>query len=222
MVPLGYYTAQEADIIIWQCTYDKSEKRGDSVKSMVLDSSLQLFVERDGRIYRVPFEDLDTLLEELDFAFRCGWFPKDMGDRYERRVEEPDETSEGERYRAVWSAVLREYEGLRLLIRESDIEALFPRAALSEPLERSGVAGRPTPIRLVLTEHERRREEGRTASSRQEEGRQLKVWLDESYPNAPNLKAKSIADRLPKSLQPHSSPKITDAAHISGPPHSPR
>jgi hypothetical protein len=98
---------------------------------------LQLFVERDGRMYRVPHEDLMEWWHEWETALRTGRLPEDIADGLE---EDEESTS--------YAATLRSYKGARPLFNIEHLESFFSVPS-PEPLQKSGAAGRPTAYTLL-------------------------------------------------------------------------
>jgi hypothetical protein len=74
---------------------------------------------------------------------------------------------------------------------------------LEVDLFRSGAPGRPSAIRLVEIEHERRLDCGEAAKGVTEEADLLKAWLDRNHPHAPRTTAKTIENRIRSAHRKH-------------------
>ena len=68
---------------------------------------------------------------------------------------------------------------------------------------RSGTAGRPSSMDLVLERFKLTRSELEKSPSRLEAGCILSAWLKETHPSEPQLTAKTIRDRLPPDFRPN-------------------
>jgi hypothetical protein len=71
-------------------------------------------------------------------------------------------------------------------------------------LFRSGGPGKPSAMRLVEKEHRRRLDGGEAAKNVGEEAAHLKIWLDGTYPSAPQTTAKTIENRIRGAHRKHS------------------
>ena len=94
------------------------------------------------------------------------------------------------------------YNGCRLFIGPHNLGYWLGPDPKAVPIA-TGVAGRPTPKHLVLVEHARRRRTNENAQGRGKEAEELAVWLKETHPRVPQLKAKSILNFLPRDFQPN-------------------
>jgi hypothetical protein len=76
---------------------------------------------------------------------------------------------------------------------------------------RSGAPGKPSAIRIVEREHQRRLASGETIKSVGKEAACLKDWLDNHYPDAPETTKKTIENRIRGAHRGRSlTPTLTD------------
>jgi hypothetical protein len=194
MTPLGYITLHEFRDIVLENFLERSTDAGDDFRQidrMIRRGNLQVFVERDGRIYRMPRDDAAEFnwIGVLTDAY--GFLPDPTLDD---KPEEGDYTED--------RGHLQAYAGLRPLIKEEHVEILFP-PKMPEPRRKSGAPGRPSSMDLVIAEHMRRDGVGETASTREAEAKWLEEWLPKAHPAEAPAKWKSILNKLPKSFQPN-------------------
>jgi hypothetical protein len=183
MVPEGFVTIPEAIQFIMQEAPD--EDAPNTLTQIVEGGHLPLFVEMEGKIYRIPWDDLRLLWRD--------WWDVMTEGRFPRQPPPEDEDFDewvAEDY-AVGRVELAYYQGVRPLVRLDHLEILFPPKC-REPL-RSGAPGKPSSMHLVIAEFKRRRSNGGCANSRHAEAEALAKWLAKAHPNAPTLKAKSIS-----------------------------
>jgi hypothetical protein len=57
-------------------------------------------------------------------------------------------------------------------------------------------------MHIILAEFERRRREGLCKSSREAEATHLAAWHQKAHPDMPQVKAKTIRNKLPADFQP--------------------
>jgi hypothetical protein len=76
---------------------------------------------------------------------------------------------------------------------------------------RSGAPGKPSSIRVVELEHQRRLAAGEAIESVVKEAAHLKDWLDRHYPDAPKTTKKTIENRIREAHRTRSlTPTLTD------------
>jgi hypothetical protein len=94
------------------------------------------------------------------------------------------------------------YNGATIFVSPSDLRLwLGPEPQITKA--RTGTQGRPTKSWPVIEqEFNRRRGEGKTASSREGEAKALVAWLKDTHPTAERPTAKTIQNNLPADFQP--------------------
>jgi hypothetical protein len=187
---------------------------------MIRDCQIVLFVERDGRIYRIPNEDIRELEGYCLFqAVSEGFFPRvptpeDLEEEAAERAKDPADKAYGdlEAFAAVLACFphLEAYCNTRPFVKVEHVQALFPETT---PVQKSGAPGRPSSRNLVMIEHARRVVDGEAADSREKEARELEAWLRGNSPEAPPLTWKTI--RKPAANVP--AQDLTKIGHEIGP-----
>lgn len=81
----------------------------------------------------------------------------------------------------------------KLMVLKSDVLKLW---SFGDSAMRTGVAGRPTPIHLVLEEHERRLAQGGFEQSVRAEAAHLANWLASTHSGLPRLSPGTIENRI--------------------------
>ena len=87
----------------------------------------------------------------------------------------------------------------KLTVLKSEVANCWPFEKQNHnegPIIRTGAAGRPTPIHLVMAEHRSRLVSGSAEDSVTAESERLAEWLKESHPNLPQLTAKTIRNNI--------------------------
>jgi hypothetical protein len=89
----------------------------------------------------------------------------------------------------------------KLMVLKSEVAERWPfqqdpeRSSVSAEF-RTGAPGRPTPIHLVLSEHQRRLSAGEAEKSVTLEAEMLARWLQDTHPDVPRLTPKTIRNRI--------------------------
>jgi len=215
MVPLGYYTLRELQqrCLLRSIEAEPAKNVGDildrrvfitnDIVSMIFpQGDIQLFVERDGAVYRIPYEDLELLYDYLDVALWTGYLPNEP---WEGDGEDEKESTKI----AEWlseNPEMKVYCGTRPLVNRETITSMCP-IKVEEPAQRSGAPGRPSSMHLVLMEHLRRVEAGEACDSRTKEAKALVGWLRATHPTAHPLTWNTVRNALPDSFQPNTARK---------------
>lgn len=107
-----------------------------------------------------------------------------------------------ESWQADWNDRLESMDGVKwskLMVLRSDVARCWPfgiKRSDSSEIFRTGAPGRPTSMHLVRAEFDRRWEHGESASTISAEAESLADWLRSTHPYVPQLKSKTIANRL--------------------------
>jgi hypothetical protein len=110
-----------------------------------------------------------------------------------------------EHWQKGWNDVLETRHGakwLKLMVLKSNVARCWPfgvgQVTMEEPLQvhHSGAPGRPSSMHLVEAEYRARCDRGEAEASIGAEAKALAEWLQTKHPHVPQLKPKSIANRL--------------------------
>jgi hypothetical protein len=95
--------------------------------------------------------------------------------------------------------------GQPVFVKIEDFEAwLTAERHVLNPF-RTGGPGKPSAIRLVELEHERRLKAGKAMTKVSQEAVHLKEWLDRMYPDAPQTTTRTIENRIREAHRRHSA-----------------
>jgi hypothetical protein len=192
MITIGYCSIPEALTL-----FARNGKSLEHLTAAMLNGELRVYVQIptqfEWEICRVPREDLQAFSDEKwEQWLPRGRVPPDPV------VEARAKTPFDEPYPELEPTpdVLARYAKHRLFLSEQELDRWLGG------LDRSGAAGRPTSMHVVLAEFERRRSAERCEKSRSAEAACLAAWLSKEHPGMPPLTAKTIMNKLPTDFQP--------------------
>jgi hypothetical protein len=216
MVPLGYVTLQELteyayrELAATDSTLhwaDMVDKAANSILGMVKDGQVELYVEKDGRMYRIPAEDVRKLEEYLPNVvhpmMEGGWFPQEpTAADVEEEAKDKAEDPSVEMYYSLLAGLfetypeMRAYCGVRPLVTIECVKQLFPPKTPERPWS-SGVPGRPSSKNRILVKHAERVRAGEAQPTRTAEAKWLETWNAEIDRTGPTVGWKAIYNFLP-------------------------
>jgi hypothetical protein len=221
MIPIGYLTLPEAldrvcDVAAERLPESNYGVGDNGLYFLLTKSRLPLFVAREsesdpgahiGEIYRVPDEDVCSLLEaEAGDLFVTGRASKWSTDY--TSIE--DWLQDNEAYAS--ASPFDQEQIFRCLRRYSDARFVVGVDQLDEYIDhmwpspvavpKTGAPGRPSSMHLILAEFQRRLANQLTEPSREAEAKWLAAWLTTAHPTAHPCTAKTIKNRLPSTFRP--------------------
>jgi hypothetical protein len=218
MVPLGYVTLHE--LVRMGANELEAEKKHpdwpwwkfiDEAVTIFLKTiksgELTLYIEKDGRMYRIPAKDVSKLEDYLPNVvhpmMEAGWFPQeptaaDLEEEAKDKAEDPSV----EEYYSLLAGLFEEYPqmraycGVRPLVTMECVNQLFPPKTPERPWS-SGVPGRPSSKNRILVKHAERVRAGEAEPTRTAEAKWLEKWNAETNPSGPTVGWKAIYNFLP-------------------------
>jgi hypothetical protein len=172
---------------------------------LIQNFGLDAYMVDGGRIRPIPKEDMELLIRE----------------RWSRWAESGRVKAVEEGELGIWPADIPgptsdRYDGCTPLIREFEFKGIWkPEEKVEDiaigrpsvPMMKTGAAGRPSSMHLVMQEFRRRLANSLCRGSRAAESRDLAAWLKAEHPAAPPVSQKTICNNLPVNFQPYNSGK---------------